>query len=156
MKKYFGGLSLVFFLFLLLPSASYGVTDLQLENLMLEFETNYGLLLKETVILRLSFSDQKKIENDLKESIQTLTLYNSKLEGNLTVLTTISSSWKARSESQTRALGESRASLNEAVSLSKEAEATYKKRVIRAYLIGGTAGALLGALITAIIIGVVK
>ena len=138
-----------FWLFLSVSISGYGVTDLQLENLMLEFELNYQLLSKETSILRLSFSESQKSVNDLK-------LSNEKLLRNLDEQTSISQDWKVRHESQVKVSNELTASLTEAMNLSKKAEATYKREKIKAYLVGGGVGLILGGLVTRILVGVLK
>jgi hypothetical protein len=125
------------------------VTDLQLENLLLEFETNYRLLTEETSILRISFAEQQKIIRNLKYSNELLLLSFDEQRA-------ISSGWKGRYESQLTVSTELTASLNEATNLSKKAEASWKKDKIKAYVIGGVVGITLGVLaagITYLVIG---
>ena len=148
--------SFFFWLFLSVAMSLHGITDLQLENLLLEFETNYDLLLKETQVLRMSFNEQRNELTSLQSCNEELQQSLTTLDHNLKHQQTISQGLKDSLEYQMNLSEELTVSLNEAENLSKKAENSYKKRIFRAYLIGGGVGLVVGAIVTGVIIGLAK
>ena len=115
-----------FWLYLSFAVPCYGSDMVQLRNLLVELDTNYSMLLEETQILKQDFHYQNICMQGLQKNLDDQLVINKELKDSL--------------DYQTQILEETKELLLEEIDI-------HEKEKIRAYIIGGVVGILVGGII---------